>query len=161
MEYLKVFQNRFIYGEYRQMSAFIIGLEDYFWGGSPFIFHLFNCLFYLLNGFLVFKLSSYVFPEKKNIFSLAVALLYLFHPSHVEVFASIKNQESLLSNIFGLLFLLSFVIFLNKRKGYLLLVPFLSILVAVLCKRDAITFLPLSVIIVFFKSRGPGKTVTH
>ncbi|MBK7140193.1 MAG: hypothetical protein IPH74_14755 [Bacteroidetes bacterium] len=150
MEYLKVFQNRFVYGEYRQLSVFIIGMESFFFGDDPMIFHFFNCIFYLLNGFLMYKLSSLIFPNKNKIFWVVIALLYLFHPSHVEVFASIKNQESLLSNCFGLLFLICSVLYLEKRKLYFLLLAFLLLLFAVFCKRDAIVFMPLIMLISFF-----------
>lgn len=151
VEYLKIFQNKFVYNEYRQLSAFILGMESYFFGDKPIVFHFFNCIFYLLNGFLVYKSSSLIFTEKNKAFYLCIASIYLFHPSHVEVFASIKNQESLLSNLFGLSFLCTSLLYIDKKRSIYVLLSLLSIVAAIMCKKDSVTFFVLFIPIVYYK----------
>ncbi|MBP6456464.1 MAG: hypothetical protein KA275_07010 [Chitinophagaceae bacterium] len=131
-----VFGKVFNQGEYRPVTSFILGIENYIFGLNPKIFHFFNLIYYSI---LIYTI--YHFIEKNKIFdsqlhNLLFLLLFASHPTHVEVVASIKNRESILSLFFCLIYFIHLEKALfEEKKIYYLSAIFFSFL-SFFSKRD-------------------------
>jgi protein O-mannosyl-transferase len=90
--------------DYRPVTAISFALEHQFFGDHPAVGHFFNLLLYLLSVILVFTLLLQLvsFDNKVEI-AFWVSLLFLVHPLHTEVVASIKSRDEILSFLFAIL----------------------------------------------------------
>lgn len=92
----------YAYG-YRPMVHVSFALEHQFFGDNPQVSHFFNVLLYGLCVLFLFRLLTMWAGEKNRLFAALATLLFVLHPVHVEVVASIKNRDELLALLFGLL----------------------------------------------------------
>ncbi|MEJ2010142.1 MAG: glycosyltransferase family 39 protein [Acidobacteriota bacterium] len=76
-------------------------------GPNPALFHLLNLLLYAVSAWLVYRLAREVF--KNEVVALAGALLWAFHPVHVEAVAWISALPDVAFAFFTLLSLLCFL----------------------------------------------------
>lgn len=143
-------------GRYRPLSIATFAVEVGLWGNNPHLSHLINLLLYALTGLLLFKLFRMLFnrnrlhEHKFLSVSLVATLMFLAHPIHTEVVANIKGRDELLSLLFSLLALISVLHFVDRRKWYWLAVSCLSFFAGMLSKENAISFLVLIPLSVFF-----------
>jgi protein O-mannosyl-transferase len=143
---------------YRPFSlATFAGEIGLFGKANTFMGHFFNLLLYVLTAILLYRVLLFMFPKDENIaeedapsnfklqtlFSvpfLATAL-FIAHPLHVEVVANIKGRDEILALI-GELSALYFMFKWTKENNLKYLIAlFLTILIAMLSKESAITFL--------------------
>lgn len=136
-----VFGKVFNQGEYRPVTSFILGIENYVFGLDPNVFHFFNLIYYTILIYVI-----YFFIKKNNVFEkqvqiLLFLLLFAAHPTHVEVVASIKNRESILSLLFCMLYFIHLekAIFENKNVYYISAILFS--LLSFYSKKDCAPFL--------------------
>lgn len=152
-----------IYENYHPLRKLAYGLIYKHFGLSPKPYHVFNVAVNSLNAALVFFLCVLLLsnaysrsPLKTDmrvgpiIFaSLAAALVFVFHPVHVETVAYVSSLKELLSSFFTLLSLICFV---HLRTGGKEKTPswffHLSLLffIAACLTRPAMVFLPLAMI---------------
>jgi len=160
-------------GRYRPFSFATFALETQLFGTPnsdiehshlPFYFHMINVLLYGLLCVFVFRFLLLVFPmsvshkdsnESKWFFSLAflASLLFAFHPIHTEVVANIKGRDEILAFLFSLLA----IVFSFEKDSYLdwkkQILIFLLFLIALLSKENAITFLGILPLVLFFQNK--------
>ncbi len=150
-------------GRYRPLSMVVFNIEYALFGLNPFVGHFMNVLWYILNGILLYLVLSKLLPnewEKKYWLplSLVASLLWFFHPIHTEVVANIKGRDEIMAfcgELATLLLLLKWLI--SQKVSDLLLMAFVFFL-SLLAKENAITWLaifPLS--IYFFKKEELKK----
>ncbi|MBN4062033.1 tetratricopeptide repeat protein [Bacteroidales bacterium AH-315-I05] len=89
--------------EYRPLVKATYAIEHEFFDKNPHISHLINVLLYAFTGIILFNLLCFFFSNYNVILPLLITLLFLAHPIHTEVVASLKNREELLSFLCGLL----------------------------------------------------------
>ena len=88
--------------DYRPVATVTYAIEKEFFGNNPHISHAVNLLLYIICVLLLLGVLTEVFAL--NILpAFLTALFFAVHPAHVEVVASIKNREELMSFIFSLL----------------------------------------------------------
>lgn len=88
--------------EYRPITHLSFAIEHEFLGESPHISHAINVLLYALVCLLLFVFLKNLFPKNLKLLAWIATLLFVFHPIHTEVVASIKNRDELLAVFFGL-----------------------------------------------------------
>jgi tetratricopeptide (TPR) repeat protein len=145
-------------GRYRPLSIATFAVEHSLWGSNPHISHLINILLFALTGLILYRVLRLLFPEKYQLGSflnipLLSTLIFLAHPIHTEVVANIKGRDEILSLLFALLALLTAIKYADKKRGYWLLIGFACLFLALLSKENAITFvliIPLS--LYFFRN---------
>ena len=140
------------------LTWFSYALDYQFYGGlSLWGYHLSNNILHAINGVLVFVLvltilglvypASETFSMKRDDDSLVAALmaasLFVVHPQNVESIAWVAERKNLLSQLFMMLSLLSYVKYATasqavKLKWYLLTLGMFFL--AVLSKPMAVTF---------------------
>lgn len=149
-------------GRYRPLSMVMFNIEYALFGQSPFVGHLMNVLWYLLNGVLLFLVLHKLFPknwESNSIvqLSLLVSLLWLFHPIHTEVVANIKGRDEIMAFCGELLTLFFLLQWLENKKMSLLLSMAGSYFLALLAKENAITWLAIFPLSIYFFKKAQLK----
>lgn len=108
--------------EYRPVVHISFAIEHEFFGESPHVSHFINVLLYCITCLLLYIFLSNLFPQKLKFLAWLATLLFVFHPIHTEVVASIKNRDELLATTFGLMSGL-LMLKAHKQKKYWLSIP--------------------------------------
>ncbi len=143
-------------GRYRPLSHATFALEYELFGLNPFWGHLFNVLLYAFLVCLVFHvllrlLPGYVMQGKWWIsLPFLAALLFAIHPVHTEAVANIKGRDEIMSLLFSLLTLHYFISWIRQKKPLTGILTGLFFLLALLSKENALTFLAVIPIAVYF-----------
>lgn len=126
---------------YRPVTKAVFAIEYQIFGENPRISHLINVLLFALTSILLLKLLvKIILPKTGAVFVFIVMLIWVFHPIHTEVVASLKNREELLYLIFCLLSLQNFMSFIEKQKWYYFIFAILLYVLGYLTKQSAISF---------------------
>ena len=104
---------------------FILFTLNYLWTGQEvWSYHLVNFLLHFLNGVLVFVLAEHVFRKLEEnqprcrIYAALASALFLLHPVQTESVTYISSRSELLSTFFYLAGLLVFVLWPERRIGF-------------------------------------------
>lgn len=139
--FTQYFQNKTSNFGYRPLTKSIFAIEYQFFGESPKISHFINVLLFALTCTLLLKLLiKIILPKTGPAFILIAMLIWILHPIHTEVVASLKNREELLYLLFCLLSLKYFISFIEKQKWYFLLSAISLYILSFLTKQSAISF---------------------
>lgn len=130
--------------EYRPIVHLSFAIEHELLGESPHTSHAVNVLLYAITCLLLFLFLKNLLPEKLKLLAWIATVLYVFHPMHTEVVASIKNRDEILALLFALI---SGIVFLRAidTKRYFLIVP--SVLFFIIGCYSKITIIPLSFVV--------------
>ncbi len=82
---------------YRPMAKATFALEHSLTGGNPHVSHFINLLLYIGLAFLLYRILERLFKKFHYSFALIATLIFLAHPTHTEVVASLKNREELMA----------------------------------------------------------------
>ncbi len=164
-------------GRYRPFSLLTFAFEYQFFGANPFISHLVNILLFALTGVLLYKLLSKLLwnwsltqseqegsklKAQSSELSVAflAALLFVVHPIHTEAVANIKGRDEILALLLSLYAVwLTIKYFETPKVAYLIGAGF-SFLCAVLSKENAITFVVLAPVTLYFFYNFDFKKLT-
>ena len=162
-------------GRYRPLSLATFALEVEYFGknikdaqgnivyrGNPFISHLINIILYLSATLILFLVLKRLFPideNKKWYLSMPfiVSLLFLAHPIHTEAVANIKGRDEIMTLIGSLSALLFMLKYLDSRKVSFLLLSCIALFLGLLSKENAITFLAVIPITVYYFTKHSLK----
>lgn len=121
---------------YRPMVLLSFAIEHSLFSESPFVSHFVNVLLYLIAVFLFFNLLRKFIGEDKIMIAFLASLIFVVHPVHSEVVASIKNRDEILAFLFAMLSGLMAVKYLEKKIVYPILFSFLFFTAAMLSKKS-------------------------
>jgi len=148
-------------GRYRPLSHITFAIEYAIFGFNPFVGHLMNILFYAFACLLVFKVLTMIFPPGKNSFYLTIPFiataLFIAHPLHTEVVANVKGRDeimSLLGSFGALYFILKYV---QNTRIINLLWASLVFFLGLLSKENAITFVAIIPLTLYFFTKTPVR----
>ena len=85
---------------FRPITHMTFALEHAIFGENAATSHTINIVLYALLGVLIGFLIRNLLPEWDPLLAGVVALLFIVHPMHVEVVASIKNRDEILALLF-------------------------------------------------------------
>ena len=139
----------FTYG-YRPLVKLSYAIEYSLFGWNPHASHAINALLYSLLIIIVFAVSKLLFKKQKVIFSALCTILFLVHPSHTEVVASLKNRDELLAALFGFAALYFFLRSATKHRKRNLILGASMLLLALLSKLSSLPFVALIPLSLFF-----------
>ncbi len=142
-------------GRYRPLSMVIYNIQYALAGENPFVGHLVNVLFYMLNGILLFKVIDRIIPSFEGFlkvisFPLLVSLLWFFHPIHTEVVANIKGLDEIMAFCFELGTLWFVLNYLESRKFKDLVLISILFFLGLLSKENTITWVAVIPLAVYF-----------
>jgi len=144
-------------GRYRPLSMVMFNIQYALNGESAFLGHLTNVLFYILNGILLFlvlrillskwEISS---PIPYIDFPLLISLTWFFHPIHTEVVANIKGLDEMMAFSFELITVLLLLKYLKSKNLATLFGLSATFFLALLSKENAVTWLAVLPLTVYF-----------
>ncbi len=88
---------------YRPMARASFALEYEFFGKNPYISHFINIIFYLIAVLLLYQVLRRLLRDYHHFLPFIITLLFIAHPIHTEVVASLKNRDEIFVLIFCLL----------------------------------------------------------
>lgn len=137
-------------GLYRPMSLIFFAIEWQLMPNSPFIHHLMNVVFYVLNNILLFIVLRHFFKNYSYWISFIIVILFAVHPIHTEVVANIKSRDEILCLFF---FLLSVYSLFCRNGMYWKIASIVFFLFCLLSKEAGILFLPILAVLLWNESR--------
>jgi protein O-mannosyl-transferase len=145
---------------YRPLVRTSFAIEYQFFGKNPYVSHLFNILFYLIGILLLYKILRRLLKDYHQFLPFIITLLFVAHPIHTEVVASLKNRDELFVLIFCLLLLDQSIKYADTLKNRHLYWASAMVLLAFLSKPTTASFflvIPLS--LYFFTSMELKKVL--
>jgi protein O-mannosyl-transferase len=127
--------------------------------------HFINILLYGLTGILLYRILLGLMPLRAGsrwYFSAAFigALLFMAHPLHSEVVANIKGRDEILALLGGLLALYANLKYFDTEKWHWLVLSGLYLLLGMLAKENALTFLAVIPLTAWWFAKAPaGRAV--
>lgn len=150
---------------YRPLSIITFAIEYQLFKLNPKISHFINVLLYALTAVILFHLLTLLFPAHGKKWFPAIpfiaAALFTAHPLHTEAVANIKSRDEILSFLFSILALFFSIRFIRAGRAYYLLLSALAFFTALLAKENALTFLAvIPLAIYFFECPGSKKILS-
>ena len=152
-------------GRYRPFSIATFAIEYQLFGGfNPFVSRLINILLYGFTGVMLMVIFSRLLAtkaDKKWLLSIPflTAILFIVHPIHTEVVANIKGRDEIFSLLFSLLSLWCALLYLDRKKFYYIALSGFWFFIGILSKENAIMFLFIIPLTVYFFTKQPLKKV--
>lgn len=143
--------------DYRPIVKATYALEYQLWGQKPGVSHGINMLIYWLLSLLLFFLLKRLLKEYNILFPFLITLVFMSHPVHTEVVASLKNRDEMLSFICGLGALWFILDYTDTRKFYYLIYAFIVFVIGFLSKTSILPFLALYPLVLWFFTDFPPK----
>jgi tetratricopeptide (TPR) repeat protein len=152
-------------GRYRPLSIVTFAIEYQLLGLCPALSHFINVLLYALTGLLLFRVLSFCSNEKQNRqwflrLPFAASLLFVLHPIHSEVVANIKGRDEILALMFSFMALYFSIKAINSAKHHYLVISSAAFLLALLAKENAITFLAMVPLYLYFFSKTTFRQIS-
>src|SRR5574344_10293 len=164
-------------GRYRPLSQFTFMIEYELFGQSihdkvglnrapqneelfsesplPIISHAVNVLLFIILCLITYHVLRKIFPNydhKKWYLSLPfiATLLFALHPLHTEAVANIKGRDEIMCMLGAMFAVFSTIKYMNKRNILWLFAAFAAMVFALFSKENAITFLAIIPLVVYF-----------
>ena len=144
---------------YRPLSLATFAIERELFGPNPHISHAINVLLFALTTWLLLAFLRRLLAHHQDAQALAhlpliAALLFAVHPVHTEIVANIKGRDEILV-LAGALSAMLFVLkFLDGRRLAHLVLAFACFAIALFSKENAITFLAVMPLTIFYWRKG-------
>lgn len=150
---------------YRPVVKVTFALEYVLFKDSPHWGHFINIMMYaLICIFLFYFFRKLLYNQAGDYFLLTALALFITHPIHSEVVASLKNRDEMLVFLFGFYCCYAMLKWFEAEKIFTRVLwglsGCLSLGLGALCKPDALIFIPVTVMILyFFNSKGPRAAI--
>lgn len=144
---------------YRPLTKAMFAVEHQFFGENPGMSHFINIILYALTLLLLFSILRKLMANYSIWFPFFIVMLWAAHPVHTEVVASLKNREEILSFVFGLLALQSFIKYVNKESYLALASGAIWFLLSVFTKPSTLPLLAAIPFTIFFFSKANIKNL--
>lgn len=145
--------------DYRPVVKLTFALEYQFWGQKPGRSHAINILLYWLASLVLFSVLRRLFTGYNILFPFLATLLFMVHPLHTEVVASLKNRDELLAFLFGMSALSMILSYIERKNIVYLALAALFFLTGYLSKSSILPFLLLIPLALWFFTNTSWKTL--
>ena len=146
---------------YRLIVRLSFAIENQFtanWKYNPQVSHLINIMLYIAGLLLLYKVLRRLLRNYNIWFPFLVIVLFLSHPTHTEVVASLKNRDTIFNFIFSFLAIWQFIKWADTDKTKHVVFGMLSFFLAALSKETAIAQLAVfPLVLYFFTDISPKK----
>ncbi|MEO8146238.1 MAG: tetratricopeptide repeat protein [Bacteroidia bacterium] len=142
---------------YRPLSMVMFAIE---WGlspNTPALSHWVNVLLHAVTAVVLFRFLVNLFQNKNLLLPFAITLLWLAHPIHTEVIANIKSRDEIMSFLFGVLTLNSFLSYIKTDERKHILWGCLFFFLSLMSKESGITLLAVVPLMFWFFTDAPLK----
>lgn len=136
--------------EYRPIALTTFQIEYGLFGANPAVGHFISMLLYCLTGILLYFILLRIFKQYHWILPLTAVIIWLAHPLHTEVVASIKSRDEMLALLFALSSTSMFLRFAETNKWHWIPLGALMFVLSMLSKTSTLTFLALIPLTMYF-----------
>ena len=143
--------------EYRPIVKATFAVEHQLWGEKPGRSHIINILLYWAISVLLFFVLKRLLRQYNILFPFLVTLLFMAHPLHTEVVASLKNRDELLAFLCGLGTLWSMLRYADRQKIRYILLAAGLFFIGYLSKSAILPFLVLIPLALYFFTGMPAR----
>jgi tetratricopeptide (TPR) repeat protein len=149
---------------YRPLSLALFAVIHQFFGLNTQVYHLVNVLLYALLCLLIFRVLSLLFHERfEHVKWLAAipfigAVAYALHPVHTEAIANVKGCDEILAMLGAVAALYAVMRFVCQKSWVWLGVSGLCLFAGLFAKENAITFLAVIPMALYFFTQTRFKT---
>ncbi len=143
--------------DYRPIVKATYALEYQLWGQKPGVSHGINMLIYWLLSVFLFFLLKRLLKDYNILFPFLITLVFMSHPVHTEVVASLKNRDEMLSFLCGIGAMWFILDYADTRKFRYLVYAFMVFVIGFLCKTSIVPFLALYPLVLWFFTDFPPK----
>ncbi len=145
--------------DYRPVVKATFALEYQLWGQKPGRSHAVNVLIYWCISILLFSVLKRMLSNYNILFPFLVTLLFMAHPVHTEVVASLKNRDELIAFLCGLGALSLIFSYVQKRRWYYLIMALPVFIIGYLSKSSVLPFVLLIPLVIWFFAPTRVKTI--
>jgi hypothetical protein len=145
---------------YRPLVLLNFMISTSFFGNNPHVEHFFNVVFYGLSCVMLLLVLQKMFKKYNPLVPLAITLVFVFHPVHTEVVASIKSRDEILGWLFGVssfYYLLCYAENVRLNKNLIWSVAFFFS--SILFKENSLTFIIIIPLLLYFFTDLPVKKI--
>ena len=137
--------------DYRPIVKMTYAIEYGLWGGNKAgRSHAINLLLYFWISTLLFFILKRLLKNYNILFPFLVTLLFMAHPVHTEVVASLKNRDELLAFLCGLGGLHFFLRYSERKKIIYVFAALILFIIGYLCKSSILPFVALYPLVLYF-----------
>ncbi len=136
--------------DYRPMAKATFAVEHQFWGTKPGVSHGINILLYWALSVMLFFILKRLLRNYNILFPFMITVLFMAHPVHTEVVASLKNRDEILAFICGLGSLRLILKYVDQHQSRFLFFAILLFFIGYLCKTAITPFLALFPLVLYF-----------
>ena len=144
---------------YRPLTKAMFAVEHSMFGEDPGTSHLINIILYGLTLLLLFSILRKLMANYSIWFPFLITMLWAAHPLHTEVVASLKNREEIISFLFGLLALQSFMRYVPKNSYFSLALGAVWFLMSLFSKPSTIPLLAAIPFTIWFFTKANIKNL--
>ena len=143
---------------YRPLSIITFAMEYGILGKlNPSFIHIINMLLYAFTGVILMMVLNMMFRNFKTVswwmsIPFLAAIIYIVHPIHTEAVANIKGRDEIMSMLFSFIALYAGLRFMDHKQKTWLGFSMVAYLLGLLSKENAITFLGVIPLTVYFFS---------
>lgn len=153
----KIFTSRYAVNanqnyEYRPVVLTSYALEYQFFGQNAGVSHFVNLMLYAICCIVLFHLLLKIFNNHHWILPVIAVLLFVIHPIHTEVVASLKNRDEILCLLFSLLAAISFFRLMETDKLKYAVYGMLLMALSFLSKKSSAPMIVLIPMMIYFSS---------
>lgn len=145
--------------EYRPVVLTTFAIEYQLFGAKPAISHFINVLLYAILCIVLFYVLLRIFESYRWQLAALSVFIFLIHPLHSEVVASLKNRDEILALLFALLALQNTFKYINSFKIKYMVWVFLLMLLSVFSKKSTITFAALIPLCLYYFSNAKPQRI--
>jgi len=135
---------------YRPVSLIVFALEYQFFGANTFVSHLINILLFSILVLLIFNLLRVELFNRETLIPFVAVLLFAVHPIHAEVIANVKGRDEILTFIFLIVSITTFLKYKATKKKYFLVLSCFMFFLGLLTKETAITYIAVFPLLLYF-----------
>ena len=155
-------KNYLIGGRYRPLPLVSFAVEYSIFGVNSQASHFITILFYAFLSVLIYRVLCQLFPsatDQRWYFSLPffASLLFVLHPIHTEVVANVKGRDEIMAGLGMMATLYGSLRYIQTQKIVWLLLSAIFFFLALLSKENALTFLAVVPLSIYFFTKAPLK----
>ncbi len=137
--------------DYRPIVKSTFAIEYGLWGGNKAgRSHIINMLIYFWLSTVLFFVLKRLMKNLNILFPFLITVLFMAHPIHTEVVASLKNRDEMLAFLCGLYTLKFFLDYTEKKKFYYFIFAVIIFFIGYLCKSSILPFLLIYPLVLYF-----------
>ena len=142
--------------DYRPLVKATFAIEYEIFGENPGLSHFINVLLYAITCMLLWGLLIKIFPFEKQWLLFLALLIFMAHPVHTEVVASLKGRDELLSFLFLILGFRAFLIWSENRNWRWMILAAIALYLSLISKASSVPWMAvIGFVLLFMKKEKP------